>query len=152
MPLSGWNVGPSTQWSIKRERTQKYLDGFQGIYVNWKKPMSKAYILSDSIRYRSWQNYRNEEQIRVTGETWRQEGGKVCAHSCPTLCNPMNYSPLAYPVHGISQATILEWVAISFFRGSSWSRDQTPVSCVSWIAGGLFTNWAIREAVKVYGI
>ena len=38
--------------------------------------------------------------------------------------------------HGISQARILEWVAISFFRGSSWPRNQTHVSC---IAGGFFT-------------
>ena len=44
------------------------------------------------------------------------------------------------------QARILEWVAISSSRGSSWTRDQTRVSCVSCIAGGFFTCWAIREA------
>ena len=38
---------------------------------------------------------------------------------------------------------ILEWVAYPFFGGSSWPRNQTRVSC---IAGGFFTNWAIREA------
>ena len=38
---------------------------------------------------------------------------------------------------------ILEWVAYPFSSGSSWLRNQTGVSC---IAGGLFTNWAIREA------
>ena len=38
---------------------------------------------------------------------------------------------------------ILEWVADSFSRGYSWPRNRTRVSC---IAGGLFTNWAIREA------
>ena len=46
-------------------------------------------------------------------------------------------------VHGILQARILEWVAISFSRGSSWPRDRTPVSC---IAGRFFTIWARREA------
>ena len=46
-------------------------------------------------------------------------------------------------IHGISQARILEWVAIPFSRGSSWPRDQTQVSC---IAGGFFTIWATREA------
>ena len=46
-------------------------------------------------------------------------------------------------VHGISQARILEWVAISFSRGSSWPRDQT---WVSHIAGRFFTIWATREA------
>ena len=59
------------------------------------------------------------------------------AQSCRTLCNPMDYT-----VHGILQARILEWVAFSFFRGSSLPRDQTQVSR---IAGGLFTSWATRE-------
>ena len=43
--------------------------------------------------------------------------------SCPTLCNPMNYT-----VHGILQARIQEWAAFPFSRGSSQSRDQTQVS------------------------
>ena len=46
-------------------------------------------------------------------------------------------------VHGIFQARMLEWVAISFSRGSSWSRDQTQVSC---IVGTCFTIWVRREA------
>ena len=41
------------------------------------------------------------------------------------------------------QARILEWVAISFPRESSWPRDQTQVSCTS---GIFFTVWATREA------
>ena len=43
-------------------------------------------------------------------------------------------------VHGISQARILEWVAISFSRGSSRPRDQTHVSCISCITGSFFTS------------
>ena len=42
---------------------------------------------------------------------------------CPTLCNPMDCSQLGSSVHGILQARILEWVAISFSRGSSQPRD-----------------------------
>ena len=38
----------------------------------------------------------------------------VCAQSCPTPCNSMNCSPPGFSVHGLSQASILEWVAISF--------------------------------------
>ena len=49
----------------------------------------------------------------------------------------------AVAIHGILQARILEKVAIPFSWGSSKSRDQTQVAC---IAGGFFTNWAIREA------
>ena len=55
----------------------------------------------------------------------------VCAQSYPTLCNPMDCSPPGSSVHGISQAGILEWVAISFSRGSSQLRDRTHVSCIS---------------------
>ena len=48
----------------------------------------------------------------------------------PIDCN----RPLAASVHGISQARILEWIAISFSMGSSWSRDQTHVICTGrWI-------------------
>ena len=43
---------------------------------------------------------------------------------CLTLCDPMDYSTLGSTVHRISQARILEWVAISSSRGSSWPRDQ----------------------------
>ena len=49
--------------------------------------------------------------------------------SCPTLCDPMDYSPPSSSVHGILQARILEWVAISFSRGSSQPRDQSCISC-----------------------
>ena len=41
----------------------------------------------------------------------------------PTLCDPMGCSPPGSSVHGISQAGIMEWVAVSFFRGSSHLRD-----------------------------
>ena len=57
---------------------------------------------------------------------------------CPTLCDPMDYA-----AHGTLQARILEWVAFPFSRGSSQPRNRTRVSRV---AGGFFTNWAIREA------
>ena len=45
------------------------------------------------------------------------------------LCNLMHHGPPGSSVHGILQARVLEWVAISFSRGSSWPRDQTYVSC-----------------------
>ena len=71
----------------------------------------------------------------------------VCevAQSCPTLCDPVDYSPPDSSVHGILQARILEWVAISFSRGSSQPRDRTWVSC---IAGRRFILWATREACR----
>ena len=45
--------------------------------------------------------------------------------SCPTLCDPMNHSPLGSSVCGILQARVLEWVAMHRSRGSSQPRDQT---------------------------
>ena len=71
------------------------------------------------------------------------DGGGLAPQSCPILWDPVDCSPPGSPVHGVSQARMLEWVAISFFRGSSWLRDWTQVSCV---AGGFFTDWATREA------
>ena len=57
--------------------------------------------------------------------------GVLVTQLCPTLYNSMNYSPPGFPVHGILQARILEWVAISSSRGSSQPRDQTQVSCIA---------------------
>ena len=79
----------------------------------------------------------------TTNTTWEgQLHGTAAAKSlqlCPTICDPMDYSPPGSSVHGILQARILEWVAISYSRGSSGPRDQTCVSCDSCIAGGFFT-------------
>ena len=59
-------------------------------------------------------------------------------------CDPMDCSPPGSSVHGIYQAGILEWVIISFSRGSSWPRDRTQVSH---IADRFFSVWASREAL-----
>ena len=66
----------------------------------------------------------------------------VCVYtqSCLTLCDPVDCSLPGSSVHGIFQARILEWVAISYSRGSSQARDQTPVCYVSCIARGFFTT------------
>ena len=66
--------------------------------------------------------------------------------SCPTLCNPMDCSPPGSSIHGILQARILEWVAISFSRGSSWpwnwtqspalQADSLPLSHQGSLSGG----------------
>ena len=68
----------------------------------------------------------------------------LVAQSCPTLCDPMDCSPLGSSVHGISQARIPRWVAIPFSRVSSWPTDWIQVSC---IAGRFLTIWATLEAL-----
>ena len=59
----------------------------------------------------------------------------------------MDRIPPGSSVHGISQARILEWVAISFPRTSSWPRDRTQVSC---IVRKILYHWATREAQGKY--
>ena len=70
----------------------------------------------------------------------------LVTQSCLTLCNPMDCSAPGSSVHAILQARILEWVAISSSRGSSWHRDPTRVSC---IAGRFFTVWDTTEALSL---
>ena len=65
------------------------------------------------------------------------------AQSYPTVCDPMGCSLSGSSIRGIFQARVLEWIAISFSRGSSWPRNRTQVSL---IAGRRFTVWATREA------
>ena len=60
------------------------------------------------------------------------------AQSWPILCDPMDYTAR------VLQARILEWVSFPFSRGSSQSRDQIQVSCIS---GRFFTSWATREVM-----
>ena len=57
-----------------------------------------------------------------------------------TLCDPVDYSLPSSSVHGILQARILEWVAISFSRGSSWPRNRNCISCIFCVAVGFFTT------------
>ena len=59
----------------------------------------------------------------------------------------MDCSPPGSSVHGILQARILKWVAISFSRGSSWPGDRTQVSCTT---GRFFTNWATISPSNEY--
>ena len=70
--------------------------------------------------------------IRSQGKVKESE----VAQSCPTLCDPMDCSLPGSSVHRIFQARILEWVTISFSRGSSRPRDRTRASH---IAGRSFT-------------
>ena len=67
--------------------------------------------------------------------------------SCLTLCDPMDCSLPGSSIHGISQAKIPEWVAISFSRGSSWPRDRTHVCSIG--RQSLYC-WATREASFCY--
>ena len=62
------------------------------------------------------------------------------------FCDPMDCSLPGSSIHGIFQAGVLEWVAISFSRGSSQPRAGTWVSCIE---GRCFTIWATRDKLYI---
>ena len=74
---------------------------------------------------------------------WMQRSSSVCVCVCmlshaQLFATPMDYSLPGSFVHGIFQARILEWVAISYSRGSSQSREQTCISCIFCIGRWVF--------------
>ena len=118
-----------------------------------RSPTFQADALTSEPPGKPWAElYSAEELSERTGKECSSPskanigGGDLAAKSCPTLVTSMDKGAWQATVHGILQARILEWVAISFSRGSSQSRNQTRVSC---IAGRLFTNWATREAPRL---
>ena len=78
---------------------------------------------------------------RILRRMWLSES--EVPQSCPTLCDPMDWSLSGSSINGIFQSRVLEGVAMPSSRGSSQLRDQTQVSH---IAGRCFTIWATREA------
>ena len=67
---------------------------------------------------------------------------------CPTLCDPVDCSPPGSSVHGILQARILDWVAISLSRGSSQSRDWTCISWGSCVGWQILYHWATWDSLS----
>ena len=73
----------------------------------------------------------------------------LCSVMSDSFVTPVDSSPPGFSVHGILQARILEWVAIPFSRGSSRPRDQTHVSCISYIGMQILYHYATWEAPDV---
>ena len=92
------------------------------------------------MRRDSQENFDQAEYPIVFKQISERE--REVAQSCPTLCDPMDCSLPGSYVHGIFQAMVLEWIAISYSKGSSQPRDRTPVSC---IIDRCFIIWATRE-------
>ena len=70
-------------------------------------------------------------QSNVSVFNMLSESESEIAQLCPTLCDPMDCSLLGSSVHGIFQARVLEWVAISFSRGSSLCLQRSKVCLLS---------------------
>ena len=108
-------------------------------------PSESHSVVSDSLRphglYGSWnspgQNTGVGSLFLLQG-IFPTQGWNPCLPHCGQILYQLSHK---------GSPRILEWVAYPFSSGSSWPRNRTRVSC---IAGGFFTNWAIREAlVKV---
>ena len=83
------------------------------------------------------------KKLEISRKHFMQSESEVI-QSCLTLCNSMDCSPLGSSVHEILQARILEWVTISFTRGSTPPRDQ---SCNSCTGKQILYHWDTWEAL-----
>ena len=88
---------------------------------------NSQYIETTSMSSDRWMDKENVVYIYIYTHThlWKWKW----YHSVVSLWDPIDYSPPDSSVHGALQAKLLEWVAISFSRGSAWPRDRTWVSC-----------------------
>ena len=91
----------------------------------------------------SFSNKATFWNFRCSWNLRRHLSTRFSCYCLVTLCDPVDCSSPGSIVHGILQVRILDRVAISFSKESSWPRDQTCISC---IAGRFCTVWAIREA------
>ena len=105
-------------------------------HATWKKPVTKDHRLW----FYTYKIPRFDRSIEVENRLVVTMACYCClaAHLRPTLCDPMDCSPPGSSVHVTSQARILEWVAISFSKGSSRPGIK-PASPA--LAGGFITSW-----------
>ena len=75
----------------------------------------------------------------------------MCSVVSITLCNPTDCSPPSSSACRIFQARMLEWVAISYSRGSSRPRDWTHISCISCFGRWILYHCVTWEAQEVAG-
>ena len=119
-------------WSRKWQLAPVFLPGkFHGqrSLVGYSSNENLLYNTGNSAQYSVITYMRKESE-----KEWRYVGKKVKVKSLSRVwlfATPRDCSPPSFSVHGIFQARILEWVAISSSKGSSQSWDQTHISCIS---------------------
>ena len=115
------------------------------------------YICYSSRHRKKWKQWERlglpkENKVSESLRCPRTDSAAAAAkslQSCPTLCDLIDGSQPGSPIHGILQARILEWVAISSSRGSSWTRIE-PTSLT--LAGVFFTTSATWKIPYFYTV
>ena len=141
-PSASANLTFASWWELSQYITEIYIENLR-MEVALKSLCERHSVMSDSLPpqglYSPWnspdQNTGVGSLSLLQGTFPTQESNQGLPH-CRQILYQLSYK---------GSPRILEWVAHSFSRGSSWPRDQIRVSC---IAGRFFTNWAIREAYK----
>ena len=128
--LQSWNSNTLAPWKKSYDQPRQCIKKHR-YYLADKGLSTQGYGFSSSHVW-VWELDYKESESEV-------------AQSCLTLCNPMDCSLPGFSVHRIFQARVLEWVAISFSRGSSQPRDWMRVSRIE---GRHFTIWATWEAER----
>ena len=136
---------PGSLYGMKCKNTEKHP-------YWWRKPeyVTPKYV---SLTYWFELNSTKKEQKQKKfslPSSFLSKALLFCCQLCPTLCDPMDCSPPGSSVHGIFQARILEWAAISYSRGSSWPKDQTCICCISCIAGRFFITLPPGKPLSVW--
>ena len=115
-----WKPSGESSWGPRGERE----------FARWKR-RAGVYWRDEHVRS---QEVGQDRQLKKKGQLYDSTCLSLqytkSLQSCLTLCNPLNYSLPSFSVRGILQARTLEWVAIFFSRRSSWTKDQTHVSCI----------------------
>ena len=110
----------NAEFQRKARRDKKAFLSDQGKEIEENNTMGKTRDLFNKIRATNGTFHAMMGTMDRNGmDLTESESDSEVTQSCPTLCNPMDYNLSGFSVHGIFQARVLEWVAISFSRVSS---------------------------------
>ena len=134
-------VAKSQTWLSNWTKQLNYDHGLSAIN-SWQIEGENVEVVTDFLFLGSKITANGDCSHKIRRHLLLGRKGREVTESCPILCDPMDCNLPGSSVHGIFQARTLEWVAISFSRGSSRPRAQTQFSR---IACRHFTVWATRE-------
>ena len=115
------------------------------------KGIKKIRVNQDNPEY-PWRHLGKCPDSNAAGDAETRPQARVCLLSRPGASVPASLWPCGSSVHRVFQLRILEWAAISFFRGSSWPKDRTLVSDVSCIGKWILSHWATWETDNKYSL